>query len=130
VAWQQLPLEVKRQVWSRHPTAFFPELESMVSAFLSDFVETAKSLNVFTKHNTHQELLKNPHLHVLYDSIGASVPLYNTTTSYLLDRFVRTGHPRLATLRHHLLQLHKSNQQHGPAREVSNGPLVLRANVG
>ena len=121
-ALQLMPLEVKRQVWSRHPSAFLPELEGMVTSFLNDFMETGKSLNVFTKHNTHQELLKHPQLHVLYDMIGANVALYNATTTYLLDRFVRTGHPRLATLRHHLLQLHKLNQQHGPTREVGPFP--------
>ena len=95
-------------------------------AFENDVAAAASVLNVFSRNTAQQQLLENSVLKSIVDSIGGSPVLYNTAVGYILERYIATGHPRLASLRLHLLQYHlQPSQQSTPSgRQVLRPPLV------
>ena len=95
-------------------------------AFENDVAAAASVLNVFSRNTAQQQLLENSVLKSIVDSIGGSPVLYNTAVGYILERYIATGHPRLASLRLHLLQYHlQPSQQSTPSgRQVLRPSLV------
>jgi hypothetical protein len=85
---------VKRQawlpLWQRQPSSFLPDLKRLVDAFVNDTWAQSVALNLFPVTNraqTQSKVLGNAQLLALAASFSGSPVLYNTTVTYILERY-------------------------------------------